>query len=315
MDRLRKIKEARIQFYLKSQAKESILKNNNQHSKTIFNSPTKSQSRKNTNQNPEIERRGFKKNKERVAKIFENLTTLNFSNLHTKSSKVILLKTVSNKNLNCNKSIDFDESLYEITSKADDLVTKLKDNENNIKTIKLIQKNFIQISKKLDYEKTLHSSNSPKQKKNIICGFNFSTDKELNSTEKIDNNIGFADEFKIISEFTKTPKAKFDSFLYQKVASDYCKERKSSKTEKKVNVVDCLALDNLNRIYNSVYLPTIKKSSISVKKTKLKENDIKEKHNKSRNFFRVNKGMTFKKLEKSSMLNLNTSRKLSEYYI
>ena len=75
------------------------------------------------------------------------------------------------------------------------------------------------------------------------------------------SQIGFADEFKKITEFVKTSKNNFNKHLYQKVTSTYCSEQSSIKSKKSVNVVDILALDNFNRLYSKMSLPMISQFS------------------------------------------------------
>ena len=82
-----------------------------------------------------------------------------------------------------------------------------------------------------------------------------------------------------------------------------------------MNVVDCLALDNLNRIYSKVNLLTIKKTSVSLKKTIKKDNELQDKLVKSRTFFYSKpKVMNLNKFKKSSIVNLNIG-KIKEYFI
>jgi len=82
--------------------------------------------------------------------------------------------------------------------------------------------------------------------------------KETYSTYyRKDNNLDFVSEYKMITEFVKTSKNNFSDHLYQKVSSNYFCETSKIKGKEAVSIVDCLALDNFNRIFSQASLPVL----------------------------------------------------------
>ena len=278
LDRLIKIKEARLQYFSKSEEKEFSNKNNKFD--MIINSPTKSQHRKNmrTVEISESEIEEIKKQKEEFSKSKKNQYKTSKIKNNTGFSKESL-KSVSDpiyiidEMLDNDQSINYDDSFFFETSSKKRNITEKNENVKKIKIIKILEKK-IKITNLINFEKIPFRRNKLQHEKDSKFSLNYSINKDSISMKKIENKFGFVEEFKIISEFTKSSKTKFDDLLYNKVASSYCSEQTINNKEKSINVVDCLALDNLNRIYSKVYLPTINRTNIVLKRAIRNENDL-----------------------------------------
>jgi hypothetical protein len=132
-------------------------------------------------------------------------------------------------------------------------------NENPKNKMKMTQRKNKLGSDKLEEENRIKAS-MIKTKVSEILKNNYANreKKEASSTfYRKDNNIDFVSEYKMITEFVKTSKNNFTDHLYQKVSSNYLRETTKTKVKEAVSIVDCLALDNFNRIFNQASLPVL----------------------------------------------------------
>ena len=302
MDRLKKIKQAKIVYYNSNIEKDVVKINsnslgsrNNPLSISIKTPKTKSELRKIKNfiKAPYIEEETrkskddycvenkninnnyksinldlFKSNEIFTEKLYNinskmNLLSVNIdrskekniiekkNSLHNFNTLSIFPQNYDNNNFLSTKAKNEKESVSEIHNETNQ--NKTVESENSIN-------NSLKIRNKRKYVSKLHNKINFSELRKLKSTFNFenlnkSSNKILNSTR---GNLGFANEFKMITEYVKRSKDKFKEHLYQKITSSYCSEQSLINQKKSINLVDCLALDNFNRIYSKMSLPLIK---------------------------------------------------------